>query len=307
VADSCPACAAPLGLRPVVVSRDRVHGTVAHVEVARCQTCGTGVTLPRVGPDDLAGFYPSDYAPYDEPPPGPLRWISAAIRARQARRAWRRGPLAPVRGHRPGRALDVGCGRGDLAAALAGAGWRADGIEPSPAACAHARARGVDARTGTLATLDLEAEAYDFVLFHHSLEHTDDPERDLRAVARALRPGGTLVIVVPNFGGWQARRFKGCWYHLDVPRHRTHFTAGGLRALLHRTGLAARVITTPSTTVGLPASVQYRIWGRCLFPSGLGLRVAVGLCVWAAPVVGMLDATLGEGDLIHIEAALESS
>jgi SAM-dependent methyltransferase len=302
VTAACPACAAPLPARPALSSPDRVHGTAERVEVAVCPACGTGATLPRVGPDDLARFYPGDYAPYDEPPPGALRLVSAAIRAAQAARAWRGGPLAPARRRRPGRALDVGCGRGDLAAALARRGWRADGIEPSAAACEHARARGVDARAGTLATVALEPETYDFVLFPPSLEHTDDPARDLAAVAAALRPGGVLVVVVPNFGGWQARRFRGRWYHLDLPRHRTHFTARGLRTALDRVGLWVIEERTPSTSVGLPASLQYRVAGRCLFPSGLGLRVAVGLCVVAAPLVRALDVALGSGDVLRVVA-----
>ena len=48
------------------------------------------------------------------------------------------------------------------------------GIEPSPAACRTARARGVDAREGTLGDVTLESGAYDAAIFRHSLEHTDD-------------------------------------------------------------------------------------------------------------------------------------
>jgi dihydrofolate synthase/folylpolyglutamate synthase len=51
--------------------------------------------------------------------------------------------------------------------------------------------------------------------------------------ARALvRPGGLVLVSVPNFGSWQRRRFGSRWYHLDLPRHRTHFSPAGLKATL---------------------------------------------------------------------------
>ena len=152
------------------------------------------------------------------------RLISRAIRWLQGRIALRTDPLSALRDRRPGRGLDVGCGRGDLAALLIGRGWTMTGVEPSPAACAAAAGRGVDARCGTLTTVPLEAGAYDAVVFQHSLEHIIDPVGALRTVAAALAPGGLVLITVPNFGGWQARRFGGFWFHLDQSRA-TGFTS----------------------------------------------------------------------------------
>ena len=62
------------------------------------------------------------------------------------------------------------------------------GIEPSPAACRTARARGVDAREGTLGDVTLESGAYDAAIFRHSLEHTDDVPRDLMAAPKRFDP-----------------------------------------------------------------------------------------------------------------------
>ncbi|MBI5106345.1 MAG: class I SAM-dependent methyltransferase, partial [Solirubrobacterales bacterium] len=74
------------------------------------------------------------------------------------------------------------------------------------------------------------------VTLWHVLEHVDDPAAALRAIRSWLPPGGTLVVGVPNLGSWQARVGGPRWFHLDAPRHRTHFTLPGLRALLARTG-----------------------------------------------------------------------
>ena len=47
-----------------------------------------------------------------------------------------------------------------------------------------------------------------------------------------------LLVGVPNLASVQARLGGDRWFHLDLPRHRTHFTPAGLRALLERHGLA---------------------------------------------------------------------
>ncbi len=162
-----------------------------------------------------------------------------------------------------------------------------------------AKKRGVDARTGTLDDIPLEASSFDAAVFHHSLEHTPDPARDLARICAALRPGGLVIVTVPNFGSWQARRFADRWYHLDLPRHRTHFTAQGLTAAIARSGFELEEITSSSSAIGLPASLQYVIAGRCLFPGGTGLRIASGLCVLVLPIVKALDRLKGDGDQLH--------
>lgn len=301
-ADACPICGAELP-DPSIESPDRLHGTPGFHRVAVCRRCGAGVTVPRVEEDALAPFYPVEYGPYDERMSGVERLVSRAIRAWQGWSALRRPPLAALRMRAsPGRGLDIGCGRGDLAAALIARGWRMSGVEPSAAACESAARRGVDVICGTLSTVALEAGAFDAVIFHHSLEHTADPVAALSSTSRALAPGGVVLVTVPNFGGRQARRFRGCWYHLDLPRHRLHFTHSALERALHSAGLTDVRLTTSTSAVGLPASIQYRIFGRCLFPSGFALRAASGACALALPVAIAFDRAAGGGDQLHAVA-----
>jgi SAM-dependent methyltransferase len=228
--------------------------------------------------------------------------ISATIRRLQVWLALRGMPLGPLRDLPPAQALDVGCGRGDMAAALVDRGWRVTGVEPSTDACKVARSRGVDAREGTLADVPLDPGTYTAAVFQHSLEHTGDPVSDLRTVATALKPGGLVSITVPNFGSWQARRFGSRWFHLDLPRHRVHFTEAGLRAVLERAGLEVLRVHTTSSSIGLPASIQYALAGRCLFPEGMGLRVAGGLCALAYPACLVVDRAAGAGDVLQAVA-----
>jgi SAM-dependent methyltransferase len=147
----------------------------------------------------------------------------------------------------------------------------------------------------------LEPSSYEAAIFQHSLEHLTDPVAALRRVVDALRPGGLVLITVPNFGGWQARHFGSRWYHLDLPRHRVNFTGEAMTAALEAAGLREATLSTSTSAVGLPASIQYRLARRCLFPAGLPLRVASGLCALLYPLPWLLDR-LGGGDLLRVVA-----
>ena len=106
-------------------------------------------------------------------------------------------------------------------------GYQAEGIDPSP--------RGQAVTKATIeehSTRDLDA-----VVMWHSLEHVPDPAAAMARAREMLRPGGVLVVGAPNIASLQASVGGRAWFHLDLPRHRTHFTPAGLRALMSRSGI----------------------------------------------------------------------
>ena len=295
----CLACHGALEARPTLTGRDRMHGIPGTWEVYSCTACGSGTTLPLAEEHDLAAFYPTAYAPF-ELPRGPV----AAAMARLQRARDRRFPLVTLGGARGrGRLLDVGCGRGDLAASWIAAGWSVVGIEPSLEAAATARARGAEVLDGTLATVSLEPGSVDAAVFRHSLEHVIDPLVDLRRVREALRPGGRLAVIVPNWGSWQRRAFGEYWFPLELPRHRTHFTASGLRAALEAAGFVGVDVRPATPFITTTWSLQFRLFDRCLTDTGPRLLAGYAAAGPVAIVSSMLDAALGGGDFLHAAAA----
>jgi SAM-dependent methyltransferase len=138
---------------------------------------------------------------------------------------------------RPGTVLDVGCGRGLTLAALRGHGYQSIGVELSEVAAVHAREiLGLDVRVGNFLDLDFEKSSLAAVIFWHSLEHFADSMAALDHAAEILKPGGLLVIAVPNLESLQARATGANWFHLDVPRHYTHFSERGLKRVIEQRG-----------------------------------------------------------------------
>jgi SAM-dependent methyltransferase len=267
-----------------------------------CDRCGSGLTTPVVPAADLAALYPEGYGAHGLPSQLVLRALATALFRLRYRRALRRLPLRVLRERDGGSLLDVGSGRGDLGVVAGELGWDVTAIEPSAAAAEAARRRGVRSVTGTLATALVELEPpYDAVVFQHSLEHVADPAADLARARSLLRPGGGVLVTVPNFGSWQARRFGATWFHLDLPRHRAHFTALGLATLLERAGFEDATTSTSTSADGLPMSLEYRLFGGSR-ANGIGRYAEMAAAVLLTPLSAAVGGVAGDGDVLHAVA-----
>jgi SAM-dependent methyltransferase len=296
----CPVCDSPPKAGRRISGPDRLHGTPGTFSVAVCASCGGGWTLPPASAEELASFYPSSYGYLLDR--GVLAAVQKVVQRLFFKYAFARPPLRTLAAARPGALLDVGCGRGDLGAVLVKRGWRVAGLDPSAEACAFARARGVEARTGTLNTIAYEDESFDAVVMRHSLEHVPDPRADLARAYRLLRPGGLLVISVPNFDSWERRRFGSAWFHLDLPRHRTHFVPRSLRLALAGSGFELLSIESAGDPGSLLATLQYRLAGRLFSSSVPALWAEYGLGLIASPIRRLLDRRQGGGPVLHAVA-----
>lgn len=95
---------------------------------------------------------------------------------------------------------DLGCGTGQVAEALAPFVGQVIGVDGSPSMLKAAKKRllklgNVDLRSGTLEALPVNDGALDAAMMFLVLHHVPDPARCLTEAARALRPGGRLVVV----------------------------------------------------------------------------------------------------------------
>lgn len=143
-----------------------------------------------------------------------------------------------------GRVLDVGCASGGLLALLADrASYRA-GIELSPSAAAEAARVADHVVQGSVEEADLPEESFDVVVLADVLEHLVDPEGALERASRWARPGGAVIVSVPNIAHWAARLtvLRGHWRADESgtfdATHLRFFTLDRLRALMETAALS---------------------------------------------------------------------
>jgi ubiquinone/menaquinone biosynthesis C-methylase UbiE len=145
---------------------------------------------------------------------------------------------------RPGEdVLDVGCGTGESTREAAQAGATALGVDVSEQAIAKARELGgATFEVADVQTHEFPAAAFDVVLSRFGAMFFADPPAAFANLARALRPGGRLVLLV-----WQDRD-RNEWYSIlhdavapgtTPPPAGPHFSLGDpgrTRALLEDAG-----------------------------------------------------------------------
>jgi len=114
-------------------------------------------------------------------------------------------PLSDLKGKR---LLDAGCGTGEVACFLASQGADVTAIDFVESSLGYAREQAarlglqnIRFLRGSLLDYPFEPNAYDYVLSHMVLHHTEDPAGGFANIARAAKPGGSVIFRVFCFWG----------------------------------------------------------------------------------------------------------
>lgn len=248
---TCPRCGST-GAVTLFHNPDYISGE--SFAVLRCATCGLVRTDFPYRTQDLGRYYGEAYFGSGGRRFVPvMEWLVRRFRQARANMILRHYPHSS-----PGTVLDVGCGRGLMLIDFKQRGWTCLGTEFSEELAATLQAEhAITVYTAPrLADNHLPAESVDIVVLWHSLEHQTVPSHTLAECVRVLRPGGLMVVEVPNLASVQARIGRGRWFHLDTPRHVVHFSAETLRDSCQAQGLAVIDETTLSLEQGFYGMIQ---------------------------------------------------
>lgn len=188
----CPLCVKDTPRRALHVTRNRKSPLISgpYYAVLGCERCGLAYVSPRPTTSAMNRFYE------DEDRDG---WTvrhdeagAAAKREKKSQLASR--ALMPILGpRRQGRALDIGCGAGDILNVLKHSGWTTVGIEP------HAALAAIAVQQHQMIVEVPREPAFDLIVLHHVLEHLLSPGGLLKEARGAAAPGAHLLLGVPAF------------------------------------------------------------------------------------------------------------
>ncbi len=133
-----------------------------------------------------------------------------------------------------GQLLDIGAGTGDFLLTAKMNAWEIHGVEPNNLARDNAQKKGIHLSEKIS---DLPSTTYDVITLWHVLEHLPQLNEQLKTITTLIKPGGFLIIAVPNYKSYDAKLYKEHWAAYDVPRHLWHFSKKSIVKLLNPYGL----------------------------------------------------------------------
>jgi SAM-dependent methyltransferase len=300
-------------MRTLCHGTDRLYGTTDKVFlVVECKECKLIRLYPWPPPEEIQKYYPENYW-YDPGGDAADRmaetWRRFVLRdhVRFVRRALQDAAL-------DGPVLDVGCGGGLFLRELNLPQERIVGLDFSPSAASVAwSTNGVPVACGALTRAPFRENSFAAITMFHVLEHLYDPSAYLEAARKLIKPGGRLVVQVPNAACWQFLLFGENWNGLDVPRHLIDFKEQDLVNLLDYCGfdvLRRKHFSLRDNPAGLATTLAHGLdpMSRRIRGAKEGPRLKlckdlayVGLVLAAIPFTA-LEAACRCGATIMIEA-----
>jgi SAM-dependent methyltransferase len=246
--NNCPLCSSE-NIAPYLKCTDHLVSRQVF-ELVTCRSCSFVFTQDYPDESESAGYYESDdYISHTDA--GKALTDKTYHAVRKFMLARKRKLVMKLSGKQAGSILDIGSGTGHFLNEMKCYGWTAEGVEINDKArqfsIEHFGLKVIS--PGELSSLP--RKSFDCISLWHALEHFHNPGHYLEEIKRLLRPGGVLIVALPNCESADAGYYREHWAAYDVPRHLWHFSPGTIRSFLGKSGFELKQYRM------LPADVFY--------------------------------------------------
>ncbi len=232
----------------------------------KCGRCDVIYLFPQLTPEQEHKFYAQEFEGF--------------MNARSGESAGWEGPESHVKSNQnqfqrrwkylqstlpeQGKVLEFGCSSGFMLYPLQSKGYECFGVEPSGIFSEYVRSKNVKIFENTAA---LNSD-FDFVMHYFVLEHVKEPALFLEENLRLLKPGGTLVVEIPNAADplytiYNIPAFERFYWSIA---HHWYFTKKSFEYLLNSIrGISFEIILDQRYDLS-----NHMVWARDGKPGGMG-------------------------------------
>lgn len=235
--NECPVCGGKTAASFLKVTD---HSSSQKVfEVWRCPACTACFTQDAPSQNEIGAYYQfEDYISHTDTKKGLVNRVYHFVRGITLNS--KKKIVQKAAGIKNGHLLDIGCGTGAFINKMKESGWQVTGLEPDETA----RKKCVE-NYGITPQLpdtlfELPEQSFDAITLWHVLEHVHRLQDYLQKIKALLKPGGVLIIAVPNYTAHDAKVYQQYWAAWDVPRHLYHFSPASMNTLLSAHGLTVQ-------------------------------------------------------------------
>jgi SAM-dependent methyltransferase len=224
----CPSCGsasifAALSAKDYTVSGERFE--IWHCDDCSCRFTQNVPVLAQIG----AYYQSANYVSHSDTAKGFINRLYHIVRNYTL--GSKRKLIQNITGKETGALLDVGAGTGAFSNTMQQAGWKLTALEPDDTARKNAAAKYGLLLQPADNLFQLDAAQFDAITMWHVLEHVHNLHGYLEQYYKLLKPGGRLVIAVPNYTSFDAKSYGEFWAAYDVPRHLYHFSPKSMEML----------------------------------------------------------------------------
>lgn len=157
----------------------------------------------------------------------------------------------------PGPILDFGCGTGIQLKVACEMGWQGQGLEPLTGHSIYARAHfDLPVINDVLHDDSFGPESFNAITAYQVFEHLPDPVHTMQQLVKALKPGGALLVEVPNIDNLLSR-IMGPRHRHFVIDHLNFFSAATLSRLMEDSGLKVVSVHYPARSMSIQHLVDW--------------------------------------------------